>query len=185
MSDDDKLKLRPATQEEIEQSLSFALRYDGRKRVRHADDAMARITAERLVAASRALRVRHPQETWGHGTVDERAQASQRRLGAGDMPDYVELQVTSNYSFLRGASHIEELFVQAKALGLPAIAITDHNTLAGIARGHARAEEVGIRPDRRLPRSTTRRSAAARLSDRSCSLCPVVPAADAGQGADG
>ncbi len=50
MSDDDKLKLRPATQEEIEQSLSFALRYDGRKRVRHADDAMARITAERLLA---------------------------------------------------------------------------------------------------------------------------------------
>ncbi len=61
------------------------------------------------------------------------------------MPDYVELQVTSNYSFLRGASHVEELFVQAKELGLPAIAITDHNTLAGIARGHARAEEVGIR----------------------------------------
>ncbi len=61
------------------------------------------------------------------------------------MPDYVELQVTSNYSFLRGASHVEELFVQAKALGLPAIAITDHNTLAGIARSHARAEEVGIR----------------------------------------
>lgn len=49
MSDDDKLDLRPASHEEIEQSLSFALRYDGRKRVRHADDAMARITAERLV----------------------------------------------------------------------------------------------------------------------------------------
>ena len=41
--------LRPASQEEIEQSLSFALRYDGRRRVRHANDAMARITAERLV----------------------------------------------------------------------------------------------------------------------------------------
>jgi hypothetical protein len=50
MSDDDKASLRPASAEEIEQSLSFALRYDGRKRVRHADDAMARITAERLVA---------------------------------------------------------------------------------------------------------------------------------------
>ena len=50
MTDDDKRTLRPASAEEIEQSLSFALRYDGRKRVRHADDAMARITAERLVA---------------------------------------------------------------------------------------------------------------------------------------
>jgi hypothetical protein len=49
MSDDDNLNLRPASPEEIEQSLSFALRYDGRKRVRHADEAMARITAERLV----------------------------------------------------------------------------------------------------------------------------------------
>ena len=49
MTDDDKRELRPASTEEIEQSLSFALRYDGRKRVRHADDAMARITAERLV----------------------------------------------------------------------------------------------------------------------------------------
>ncbi|WP_419728992.1 error-prone DNA polymerase [Lichenicola sp.] len=58
---------------------------------------------------------------------------------------YVELQVTSNYSFLRGASHVEELFLAAKALGLSSIAITDHNTLAGIARAHARAEEVGIR----------------------------------------
>ena len=34
------------------------------------------------------------------------------------MPDYAELQVTSNYSFLRGASHIEELFAQARLLGL-------------------------------------------------------------------
>jgi len=42
-------KLRPATQEEIAMTLSYALRYDGRKRVRHADEAMARITAERLV----------------------------------------------------------------------------------------------------------------------------------------
>ncbi len=62
------------------------------------------------------------------------------------MAGYVELQVTSNYSFLRGASHVEELLLQAKAMGFPAIAITDHDTLAGIARAHARAEEIGIRP---------------------------------------
>ena len=61
------------------------------------------------------------------------------------MSGYTELHVTSNYSFLRGASHVEELFVAAKALGLSALAVTDHNTLAGIARAHARAEEIGIR----------------------------------------
>jgi len=60
-------------------------------------------------------------------------------------PAYVELQVTTNYSFLRGASHVEELLVAAQALGMPALAVTDHNTLAGIARAHARAEEVGLR----------------------------------------
>ena len=49
MTEDDKRSLRPASAEEIEQSLSFALRFDGRRRVHHADDAMARITAERLV----------------------------------------------------------------------------------------------------------------------------------------
>jgi hypothetical protein len=45
----DEALLRPATPEEIAESLSFALRYDGRRRVHHADEAMARITAERLV----------------------------------------------------------------------------------------------------------------------------------------
>jgi len=61
------------------------------------------------------------------------------------MSGYTELQVTTNYSFLRGASHVEELLVAARALGLSALAVTDHNTLAGIARAHARAEEAGIR----------------------------------------
>ncbi len=63
------------------------------------------------------------------------------------MPDalYAELQVTTNYSFLRGASHVEELLVVAKALGLAAMAVTDRNTLAGIARAHARAAEAGMR----------------------------------------
>ena len=61
------------------------------------------------------------------------------------MPGYVELDVTSNYSFLRGASRIEELLLQAKALGYDALAITDRNSLAGIARAHARAAEVGVR----------------------------------------
>ncbi|MXP65637.1 hypothetical protein E0493_20005 [Roseomonas sp. M0104] len=44
-----EIPLHPASAEEIAESLSYALRYDGRKRVHHADEAMARITAERLV----------------------------------------------------------------------------------------------------------------------------------------
>ena len=61
------------------------------------------------------------------------------------MPDYAELQITSNYSFLRGASHIEELLVTARLFGIEAVGITDHNSLAGIAMAHARAAEIGIR----------------------------------------
>ena len=45
----DPAPLRPATPDEIAQSLAFALRYNGRRRVHDADDIMARITAERLV----------------------------------------------------------------------------------------------------------------------------------------
>ncbi len=61
------------------------------------------------------------------------------------MTDYAELQVTSNYSFLRGASHIEELFAQARLLDLPAIGIVDRNSLAGVVRAHLRASEIGVR----------------------------------------
>ena len=61
------------------------------------------------------------------------------------MSGYAELQVTSNFSFLRGASHPAELVEQAKALGHRAIAITDSNTLAGIVRGHIAAGEQGMR----------------------------------------
>lgn len=58
--------------------------------------------------------------------------------------DYAELQITSNFSFLRGASHPDELIIVAKALGLNAAAITDRNTLAGIVRGHVAAKEHGL-----------------------------------------
>ena len=59
--------------------------------------------------------------------------------------NYTELQVTSNFSFLRGASHPEEMVDQAVALGYKEIAITDRNTLAGIVRAHAAAKIKGIR----------------------------------------
>ena len=62
-----------------------------------------------------------------------------------DLPAYAELQVTSNFSFLRGASHPEELVATAAALGLHAIALTDRNSLAGIVRAHAAAKRFGVR----------------------------------------
>jgi len=46
---DDKCTLHPATAAELEETLSFALRYASKKRVHTADDVMARVTAERLV----------------------------------------------------------------------------------------------------------------------------------------
>ena len=49
-------------------------------------------------------------------------------------PRYAELQVTSHFSFLRGASSCEELFTQAAQLGIEAIGIVDRNSLAGIVR---------------------------------------------------
>ena len=60
-------------------------------------------------------------------------------------PHYAELQVTTNFSFLRGASHPDELVVTAATLGHQAIAITDRNSLAGIVRAHHAAKEVGLR----------------------------------------
>src|SRR5438876_2592557 len=59
--------------------------------------------------------------------------------------DYAELQVTSNFSFLRGASHPDELVMTAAALGHQAIAITDRNSVAGLVRAHHAAKTVGIR----------------------------------------
>jgi error-prone DNA polymerase len=61
------------------------------------------------------------------------------------MPAYAELQVTTNFSFLRGASHPEELVVQAGALGLAGLAVTDRNSLAGVVRAHQQAKELGVR----------------------------------------
>ncbi len=58
---------------------------------------------------------------------------------------YAELHTTTNYGFLRGASHPEELVVTAKALGLAAIGVTDRNSLAGVVRAWAKGREVGIR----------------------------------------
>ena len=58
---------------------------------------------------------------------------------------YCELQITSNFSFLEGASHPEELIEQAARLGYNSVAVTDRNSLAGIVRAHMAAKKAGIR----------------------------------------
>jgi error-prone DNA polymerase len=59
--------------------------------------------------------------------------------------EYTELQVTTNFSFLRGASHPDELAEQAAQFGYKKIAITDRNSFAGIVRAHVAAKVKGIR----------------------------------------
>lgn len=58
---------------------------------------------------------------------------------------YVELAVTSNFSFLRGASHPEELVRTAALLGHGAAAIADRNSVAGVVRAHVAAKQAGIK----------------------------------------
>jgi error-prone DNA polymerase len=59
-------------------------------------------------------------------------------------PGYAELHAISNFSFLRGASHPEELVLRAAQLGYAAIAITDECSLAGVVRAHTAARECGL-----------------------------------------
>lgn len=60
-------------------------------------------------------------------------------------PGYAELHCKTNYSFLEGASHPDELVVRAAELGYAALAITDRNSLAGVVRAHAVARQVGLK----------------------------------------
>jgi error-prone DNA polymerase len=62
--------------------------------------------------------------------------------------NYVELQVTSHFSFLRGASSPAELVVRAYELGLSGVAVTDRNTLAGVVRAFQAAREINTAIDR-------------------------------------
>jgi error-prone DNA polymerase len=57
---------------------------------------------------------------------------------------YSELQVTSNFTFLRGGSHPDELVERAADLGYFKIAITDRNSVAGVVRAHMSAQQKGI-----------------------------------------
>jgi len=61
------------------------------------------------------------------------------------VPPYAELHAISNFTFLRGASHPDELVERASALGYTALALTDECSLAGIVRAHVAAKRCGLK----------------------------------------
>jgi error-prone DNA polymerase len=61
------------------------------------------------------------------------------------MSAYAELQVTTHFSFLRGASSCDELFAAAALLGYEALGVTDRNSVAGMVRAHIAAKATGVR----------------------------------------
>src|SRR5215470_39414 len=58
---------------------------------------------------------------------------------------YAEIGITTNFSFLRGGSHPQDYVHQASALGLAAIGIADHNTLAGIVRAYSELDNPEVK----------------------------------------
>src|SRR5512139_1001104 len=66
-------------------------------------------------------------------------------VARSNMPPYAELHCLSNFTFLRGASHAEELVARAQELDYAALAITDECSLAGAVRAHMAAKEVGLK----------------------------------------
>src|ERR1700677_5167541 len=71
---------------------------------------------------------------------------------AGDLPSiaappvrYVELHCKTNFSFLEGASHPDELVAQSAKLGYAGMAVTDRNSLAGVVRAHVAAKQTGLK----------------------------------------
>ena len=62
------------------------------------------------------------------------------------MPDFVHLHVHTQYSILDGAAAIKPLIKRAKALGMNAIAITDHGTMYGVKNFHDTATDAGVKP---------------------------------------
>ncbi|MEC8579028.1 MAG: PHP domain-containing protein, partial [Pseudomonadota bacterium] len=58
---------------------------------------------------------------------------------------FAELTAISNFSFLQGGAHPQEMVQRAAHLGYQAVGLADRNTLAGVVRGHVAAREAGIR----------------------------------------
>ena len=58
---------------------------------------------------------------------------------------YAELHAKTNFSFLEGASHAEELVRRSAELGYAALAVTDRHSLAGVVRAHGAAKDAGVK----------------------------------------
>ena len=71
---------------------------------------------------------------WIEVSLDSRMRGDER---PGTMTRFAELAATTNFSFLRGASHPEELVAQAHGLGLAGLGIADRNSLAGVVRAYS------------------------------------------------
>ena len=76
------------------------------------------------------------------------------------MPDFVHLHVHTQYSILDGAAAIKPLIKRAKALGMNAIAITDHGNMYGVKNFHDTATDAGVKPSASAGWPSNRSSAA-------------------------
>ncbi len=88
---------------------------------------------------------KHPAKRTKSPESQQASSSSSLRLSVSpSLPKYAELAVTTNFTFLTGASHPEEFVERAANLGYAAAAIADTNTLAGIVRAHVVAKEAAI-----------------------------------------
>src|SRR4029077_14775402 len=86
----------------------------------------------------------YPAARTGRGRITVYPYGIRPTLPPAMLPAYAELHCLSNFSFLRGASHPEELVERAQALGYAALAITDECSVAGAVRAHLAAKEAGL-----------------------------------------
>src|SRR5436309_11292348 len=68
-----------------------------------------------------------------------------RMKGLANISGYAEIGITTNFSFLRGGSDPRAYVHQASELGIPAIGIADHNTLAGVVRAYKELENPEVK----------------------------------------
>ena len=104
-----------------------------------------------------------------------------------NIPNYAEIGITTNFSFLRGGSDPRAYVHQASELGIPAIGIADHNTLAGVVRAYKELENpevthkpkllIGTRLVSRMRRQTVRPSIPGIMTSSSTASKTSAPSA--------